>query len=71
MTSRRPRGLIENWTPKSKTTKAEAIPRSRLREIVAEAVEVRVALDTYQDILAEELEIRERLSSRLSTIREG
>lgn len=50
------------------TTQAEAIPPRRLREIVIEAIEARLDLEIYADILDQETAIRQSLSVRLADL---
>ena len=50
------------------TTQAEAIPPRRLKEIVTAAIRDRLDMDIYEDVLAEEENIRESLRERLENL---
>jgi hypothetical protein len=50
------------------TTQAEAIPPSRLREIVTEAIDQRIDFNIYDDLLEVEQAIRDDMAERLENI---
>ncbi|MBO6816500.1 MAG: hypothetical protein JJ891_16720 [Rhizobiaceae bacterium] len=51
-----------------RTTQAEAIPPRRLRDIVTAAIEARMEMDTYEETLRAEDQIRASLSERLARL---
>ena len=50
------------------TTQAEAIPPRTLRDIVTGAIEERLDMDTYREVLGQEEDIRESLTERLKAL---
>ena len=50
------------------TTQAEAIDPVELARIVREAIEHRMDMEIYRDVLSEEREIRQNLTERLEAL---